>query len=112
MDSREVLEKEISDGVGRACSCELRFPRRNSDANTPMRLPSELRRRVEEPGFEVAKVSVVSMGCSEPLRVGSGPCSIESTGISFASFSEMSSGRIEALDGPRVCTCAEALPFE
>ena len=51
MDSREVLEKEISDGVGRACSCELRFPRRNSDANTPMRLPSELRRRVEEPGF-------------------------------------------------------------
>lgn len=112
MDSRDVLENEISDGVGRAWSCELRLPLRKRDANTPMRLPSELRRRVEEPCFDVTKVSAVSTGCSEPLRVGSCACSIDSTGVSCASFSEMSSGRIEALEGPRVCTCAEALPLE
>lgn len=111
MDSRDVLEKDISDGVVRPWSCELRFPRRNKDANTPMRLPSELRRRVE-PRLEVVAVSTVSTGCSEPLRAGSCSCSTDSTGISWTSFSEMSSGNSETLEGPRVCPGAETLPRE
>lgn len=70
MDSREVFEKETSEGVIRPWSWEPRLPRLNSDAKTPMRLPSELRRRLEPP-WEIKFVSAVSTGWSEPLRVGS-----------------------------------------
>lgn len=49
MDSRDVLEKETSDGVVRPWSCELRFPRLKSAAKTPMCLPSELRRLAHAP---------------------------------------------------------------
>lgn len=111
MDSRDVLENDTSDGVVRPWSCELRLPRRNMDANTPMRLPSELRRRVE-PRLDVAAVSTVSTGCSEPLRVGSCSCSTDSMGVSCTGFSEMRSGSSETLEGPREWPGAETLPRE
>jgi hypothetical protein len=98
MDSREVLEKEISEAVGVVLpwSCELRFPLRKKDAKMPIRLPSELRRRFK-PRLDVV-VSTVSTAWSEPLRKGSWS---DSLAISWASFSEMSSGSCDTLDGPR-----------
>jgi hypothetical protein len=75
-----VFENETSDGVVLPWSWELRFPLRKKDAKIPIRLPSELRRRVD-PRLE-GVVSTVSIACNEPLRKGSCCCSIESIIIS------------------------------
>jgi hypothetical protein len=109
MDSRDVLEKEISEAVGVVLpgSWELRLFLRKKDAKIPIRLPSELRRLVE-PRLEFV-VSTVSIAWREPLRNGSWS---DSAAISCASFSEMSSGSIDTLDGPRAWTVLETLPRE
>src|SRR5262245_8457345 len=92
MDSRDVFENETSsDGVVRPWSWDLRFPRLKKDAKTPMRFPSELRRR-SAPFLEVAAVSAVSTAWRDPLAVGSCVCSTDSTGVACAILSERSSG--------------------
>ena len=111
MDSRDVLEKEASDGVARPWSCELRFPRRNKDARMPMRLASELRRRAEA-RLEMGLVSTGSTVCREPLFLGSNCCSAGSMGVCCANLSEMSSGNWDMLDGPRACPGPDTLPRE
>lgn len=62
IDSRDVFEKDTSDGVVRPWSCEFRLARRNNEAKIPIRLPSELRLRMLEPCLDVTVVSMVSMG--------------------------------------------------